>query len=83
MDKKSTDNQRAGNFRCASLTQWNDTDTPQMGGFAGADLAIAVSNAGGLGQIGAVFDMKELSTNLEKVEQTLNSSEGVLPVGVG
>lgn len=54
-----------------------------MGGFAGADLAIAVSKAGGLGQIGAVFDMKELATNLEKVEQSLPSSDGVLPVGVG
>lgn len=54
-----------------------------MGGFAGADLAIAVSKAGGLGQIGAVFDMKELATNLEKVEQSLSSSDGVLPVGVG
>lgn len=54
-----------------------------MGGFAGADLAIAVSQAGGLGQIGAVFDMDELATNLEKVERTLDSSSGVLPVGVG
>lgn len=55
----------------------------QMGGFSGADLAIAVSKAGGLGQIGAVFDMDELKGNLEKVERTLDSSEGVLPVGVG
>lgn len=54
-----------------------------MGGFAGADLAIAVSKAGGLGQIGAVFDMQELAQNLEKVERTLDSSGGVLPVGVG
>lgn len=54
-----------------------------MGGFAGGDLAIAVSKAGGLGQIGAVFDMQELKGNLEKVEQTLSSSDGVLPVGVG
>lgn len=56
---------------------------PKMGGFAGSDLATAVSQAGGLGQIGAVFDMEELSGNLEEVEQNLDSSHGVLPVGVG
>lgn len=54
-----------------------------MGGFAGADLAIAVSQAGGLGQIGAVFDMEALKADLEKVERTLDSSHGVLPIGVG
>lgn len=54
-----------------------------MGGFAGADLAIAVSKAGGLGMIGAVFDMQELDDNLIKVEQALGRPNGLLPVGVG
>ena len=54
-----------------------------MGGFAGADLAMAVTKAGGLGQIGAVFDMNELTKNLERVEQGTERYGGMLPVGVG
>ena len=54
-----------------------------MGGFAGADLAIAVTRAGGLGLIGAVYDMKELDDNLTKVNQALDRHNGLLPVGVG
>lgn len=54
-----------------------------MGGFAGADLAMAVSKAGGLGQIGAVFDMNELATDLKKVEENMERFDDLLPVGVG
>ena len=54
-----------------------------MAGFAGADLAIAVSRAGGLGQIGPVIDMKELDDSLSKVDKALDHHNGVLPVGVG
>ena len=54
-----------------------------MGGFAGADLSIAVSKAGGLGMIGATNDMKELETRLAKVEQNTERSSGLLPIGVG
>jgi len=54
-----------------------------MGGFAGADLAMAVSKSGGLGQIGAVFDMDELTKDLERVEQGMERHGGMLPVGVG
>ncbi|KAK5716185.1 hypothetical protein LTR15_010011 [Elasticomyces elasticus] len=54
-----------------------------MGGHAGADLAIAVSRAGGLGQIGAVFDMVELANHLSKVESALPRHNDLLPVGVG
>ena len=54
-----------------------------MGGFAGADLAIAVSKAGGVGQVGAVFDMNELDDNLTKVDKALGRCNDVLPVGVG
>ena len=54
-----------------------------MGFFSGADLAIAVSRAGGLGQIGAVFDMGELDTHLTQVSTSLTRHNGLLPVGVG
>ena len=54
-----------------------------MGGFATADLAIAVTRAGGLGFIGAVFDMPALSAELARVEATLKRHNGLLPIGVG
>ncbi|TKA77567.1 hypothetical protein B0A55_06634 [Friedmanniomyces simplex] len=54
-----------------------------MGGHAGGDLAIAVTRAGGLGQIGAVYDMNELASHLAKVEQSLPRHDDLLPVGVG
>ena len=54
-----------------------------MGGTAGPDLSIAVTKAGGLGQIGALNDMKDLDTQLAKVEQVLDRVDGLLPIGVG
>jgi nitronate monooxygenase len=54
-----------------------------MGGYAGADLAIAVSKAGGLGHIGAVKNMKELDDSLTKVDKVLDRHDGLLPIGVG
>ena len=59
-----------------------------MGGFAGADLAIAVTKAGGLGQIGAVDNMKALGTQLEQVFDSLKDDpqldcSATLPIGVG
>lgn len=54
-----------------------------MGGFALADLAIAVSKAGGLGFIGADGDMSKLSSELSKVEEALDRHNGLLPIGVG
>lgn len=65
-----------------------------MGGFAGGALAAAVTQAGGLGQIGAVMDMDELERELKLAKEALskNSSEAsslpststsTLPVGVG
>ncbi|CAK4012043.1 inosine monophosphate dehydrogenase, partial [Lecanosticta acicola] len=54
-----------------------------MGGIAGADLAVAVTRAGGLGQIGGVPDLDFLSSQLSKAEQALHREEGLLPVGVG
>jgi nitronate monooxygenase len=54
-----------------------------MGGFAGPDLAIAVTKAGGLGLIGAVDDMQNLDQSLDKVEQNLERVDGLLPIGVG
>lgn len=54
-----------------------------MAGTAGPEMAIAVSKAGGLGQIGALNDMQELESRLAKVEQSLDRVDGVLPIGVG
>ncbi|KAK5173327.1 uncharacterized protein LTR77_002008 [Saxophila tyrrhenica] len=54
-----------------------------MGGFAGPELAIAVTKAGGLGQIGAVTDMQALDHGLSKVAQELDRIDGLLPIGVG
>lgn len=59
-----------------------------MGGFAGSKLAIAVSKAGGLGQIGAVNDMKQLEEQLNEVSEAFNSDDRfdtskTLPIGVG
>lgn len=54
-----------------------------MGGFALADLAIAVSKAGGLGFVGADGDLANLKTELLKVEQALDRHNGLLPIGVG
>ena len=54
-----------------------------MGGIAGADLAIAVSKAGGLGQIGGVDNLDDLDAQLIKVEQALGRHDGLLPIGLG
>ena len=54
-----------------------------MGGFAGAELSTAVTKAGGLGQIGAVNDMNNLDSQLDKVGQALDHVDGLLPIGVG
>lgn len=65
-----------------------------MGGFAGGALAAAVTKAGGLGYIGAVFDMGELERELSLAQESLkdhnknnneetSSSTTTLPIGVG
>lgn len=54
-----------------------------MGGIAVAELAIAVTKAGGLGQIGAVNDLKDLEVQLQKVDAALSRHNGLLPIGLG
>lgn len=62
-----------------------------MGGFAGGALAAAVTQAGGLGQIGAVYDMAALEQELTLAQERLGSSTTAttatttttLPIGVG
>ncbi|KEF56669.1 uncharacterized protein A1O9_06858 [Exophiala aquamarina CBS 119918] len=60
-----------------------------MGGFAGGALAAAVTQAGGLGQIGAVMDMGELERELKLAKEILSKSNddsarpSTLPIGVG
>ncbi|KAJ9633945.1 hypothetical protein H2199_009194 [Coniosporium tulheliwenetii] len=67
------------------------TNAP-MGFFAGGSLAAAVTSAGGMGFIGAVYDMAALDRELSKAASALSTSpnfensrtkEGLLPVGVG
>ena len=55
----------------------------QMAGAAGADLAVAVSKAGGLGQIGSGNDMKDLQGQLSSATGKLERQNGLLPIGVG
>lgn len=54
-----------------------------MGGFAGAELAVAVSEAGGLGQIGGTPDLQDLDAQLSRAQEALAQNDGLLPVGVG
>ncbi|KAF2159035.1 hypothetical protein M409DRAFT_71284 [Zasmidium cellare ATCC 36951] len=54
-----------------------------MGGIAQADLAIAVSKAGGLGQIGVDYNLEAFKTRLSQVEDALGRHNGLLPIGVG
>ena len=59
-----------------------------MGGFAGPDLAVAVTKAGGLGQIGAVNDLKQLEAQLFQASEDLRADprfedSKTLPIGVG
>ncbi|KXT09957.1 hypothetical protein AC579_10269 [Pseudocercospora musae] len=55
-----------------------------MGGIATADLAIAVTQAGGLGQLGGVPDYEDLSKQLAQAESALHrTSNGLLPIGLG
>ncbi|KAF2439802.1 inosine monophosphate dehydrogenase [Karstenula rhodostoma CBS 690.94] len=61
-----------------------------MGGFAWAPLATAVSLAGGLGLIGSLNDMSQLSTQLSQARSTFAASSNAaikasstLPLGVG
>lgn len=60
-----------------------------MSGVAFSDLAIAVSRAGGLGQIGFLDDMRELSKELDTARNKLQDlmatlpDPQVLPIGVG
>lgn len=53
-----------------------------MGSFAGDALAVAVSQAGGIGMIGAVSDMKLLRQQLQRARQVFSHSP-TLPLGVG
>ncbi|RVX69560.1 hypothetical protein B0A52_06624 [Exophiala mesophila] len=58
-----------------------------MAGYAGGALAAAVSNSGGLGQIGAIVDMSALDKELQLAQSRLNNPSagrgGTLAVGVG
>lgn len=54
-----------------------------MGGFACEELACAVTEAGGLGMIGAVDDMQALHDRLSKAGERLDRVNDLLPIGVG
>lgn len=54
-----------------------------MGGFAGPDIACAVSKAGGLGMIGALNNAKQTAEQLAKVEETMPRNGDVLEIGIG
>ena len=55
-----------------------------MAGSATAPLAVAVTKAGGLGQIGSANDLKTLDSHIASAAKDLQrTSEGLLPVGVG
>jgi nitronate monooxygenase len=55
-----------------------------MGGSATAPLAIAVTRAGGLGQIGSDNDLVDLEKQLTSASDALKrTSDGLLPIGVG
>ncbi|KAK4561220.1 hypothetical protein LTR86_005175 [Recurvomyces mirabilis] len=54
-----------------------------MGHQAGSAMTIAVTKAGGLGQVGSAGDMNALRKNLDAVQDALPRYNGVLPVGVG
>ncbi|CAM6108359.1 unnamed protein product [Calypogeia fissa] len=59
-----------------------------MGGFANSALAIAVTQAKGLGFLGSISDMVTLSSELEETSKTLLSTQvpernTTLPIGVG
>jgi len=55
-----------------------------MAGSATAPLAIAVTRAGGLGQIGSANDLSALSAHLTTAANELQRTpEGLLPIGVG
>ena len=58
---------------------------PQMGGHATAPLAIAVTLAGGHGQIGSVSSIPDLTANLAACEAALprHGPNNLLPIGVG
>ncbi|KAJ5182681.1 hypothetical protein N7492_000297 [Penicillium capsulatum] len=56
-----------------------------MSGVAGSELAIAVTRAGGLGQIGFIDDPRVLEEELERYRLQLDSvkMEDILPIGIG
>ena len=59
-----------------------------MAGFAGGDLASAVTLAGGLGQVGCMFSVPDVRAQVELASSTLRSkpefaSSPTLPIGVG
>ena len=57
-----------------------------MAGFAGSKLAVAVSKAGGLGQIGVDNNMKKLEQQLSEVAEAFDGqgkTSQTLPIGVG
>lgn len=55
-----------------------------MAGSATAPLAVAVTRAGGLGQIGSANDLSLLDSHIATTAKELErTSEGLLPVGVG
>ena len=55
-----------------------------MAGSATAPLAVAVTKAGGLGQIGSANDLKALDSHITSASKDLQrTSEDLLPIGVG
>ncbi|KAK4500525.1 hypothetical protein PRZ48_008714 [Zasmidium cellare] len=73
-------------MRLSDSLPWTKTPliiNAPMGGIAQADLAIAVSKAGGLGQIGVDDNLEGLKTQLAQVEKELGRHNGLLPIGVG
>lgn len=81
----------AGQMRMRKLAQdlpwvqWPLVANAPMGGVATSRLAIAVSESGGLGQVGFTGDVSRTQSELEKVKQGLQSGimGGGLPIGVG
>ncbi|KAM3066244.1 hypothetical protein ACMFMG_003243 [Clarireedia jacksonii] len=91
--KKTKDRTTMCPPRIRSQYPWTTTPiiaNAAMGGFTNAPLATAVSLAGGIGFIGAVYDLDALSAELDSAKSTFEKSDilskvpnGVLPVGAG
>jgi nitronate monooxygenase len=79
------------NSRLSTSLPWTSSPliiNAPMASFAGPDLAVAVTKAGGLGQIGVVNDITRLEAQLKQAASSLLTeserySSNTLPIGVG